>query len=110
MQQVKGELTDLGATIVAITPQLPAASNSLIEQQHLEFDLLSDPGTAYAAELGLRFTLPDDLNGHSPVPRPVGPIFRLIEARCKKFDRSRPVGSQNGAMLGRVAPKLAALP
>ena len=61
MQQVKGELTDLGATIVAITPQLPAASNSLIEQQHLEFDLLSDPGNAYAAELGLRFTLPDDL-------------------------------------------------
>jgi peroxiredoxin len=33
----------------------------LIEQQHLGFDLLSDPGNAYAAELGLRFTLPDDL-------------------------------------------------
>ena len=33
----------------------------MIEQQHLGFDLLSDPGNAYAAELGLRFTLPDDL-------------------------------------------------
>ena len=33
----------------------------MIEQHHLGFDLLSDPGNAYAAELGLRFTLPDDL-------------------------------------------------
>jgi peroxiredoxin len=56
-----GELKELGATIVAITPQLAVASNSLIEQQHLSFDLLSDPGNAYAAKLGLRFTLPDDL-------------------------------------------------
>ena len=61
MQQVTGELKELGATIAAITPQLAAASNTLIEQQHLGFDLLSDPGNAYAAELGLRFTLPDDL-------------------------------------------------
>jgi peroxiredoxin len=56
-----GELKELDATIAAITPQLAAASNALIEQQHLGFDLLSDPGNAYAAELGLRFTLPDDL-------------------------------------------------
>jgi peroxiredoxin len=61
LQQVTGELKELGATIAAITPQLAAASNTLIEQQHLGFDLLSDPGNAYAAELGLRFTLPDDL-------------------------------------------------
>ena len=33
----------------------------MIEQQRIEFDLLSDPGNAYAAKLGLRFTLPDDL-------------------------------------------------
>jgi peroxiredoxin len=61
LQQVMGELKELGATIVAITPQLAVGSNSLIEQQHLSFDLLSDPGNAYAAKLGLRFTLPDDL-------------------------------------------------
>jgi peroxiredoxin len=61
LQQVKGELTKLGATIVAITPQLAPASNTLIEQQRIEFDLLSDPGNTYAAKLGLRFTLPDDL-------------------------------------------------
>jgi peroxiredoxin len=61
LQQVAGTLKELGATIVAITPQLAEASRSLIEKQKISFDLLSDPGNAYAAKLGLRFTLPDDL-------------------------------------------------
>ena len=61
MQQVAGTLEELNATIVAITPQLAEASRSLIEKQGISFDLLSDPGNAYAAKLGLRFTLPDDL-------------------------------------------------
>ena len=61
MQQVAGTLKGLGATIVAITPQLAEASRFLIEKQKISFDLLSDPGNAYAAKLGLRFTLPDDL-------------------------------------------------
>jgi peroxiredoxin len=63
LQQVTGTLKELGATIVAITPQLAEASRSLIEKQKISFDLLSDPGNAYAAELGLSFTLPDDLKG-----------------------------------------------
>lgn len=61
MQQVVGTLKEHGATIVAITPQLAEASRSLIEKQGISFDLLSDPGNAYAAKLGLRFKLPDDL-------------------------------------------------
>jgi peroxiredoxin len=61
LQQVLGTLKELGATVVAITPQLAEASRSLIEKQGIGFDLLSDPGNAYAAQLGLRFTLPDDL-------------------------------------------------
>ena len=61
MQQLTGILKELDATIVAITPQLAEASRSLIEKQGISFDLLSDPGNAYAAKLGLRFTLPDDL-------------------------------------------------
>ena len=63
MQQVASTLKEHGATIVAITPQLAEASRSLIEKQKISFDLLSDPGTAYAAKLGLRFALPDDLKG-----------------------------------------------
>ena|SRR6516165_1233087 len=31
------------------------------EKQGITFDLLSDPGNDYAAKLGLRFKLPDDL-------------------------------------------------
>jgi peroxiredoxin len=61
LQQVLGTLKELGATVVAITPQLAEASRSLIEKQRFSFDLLSDPGNAYAAQLGLRFKLPDDL-------------------------------------------------
>jgi peroxiredoxin len=61
LQQVTGTLTELGATICAITPQLPEASRLLIERHKLTFDLLSDHGNEYAAKLGLRFKLPDDL-------------------------------------------------
>jgi peroxiredoxin len=61
LQQVTGTLKELDTKIVAITPQLAEASRSLIEQQKIGFDLLSDPGNAYAAKLGLRFTLPDYL-------------------------------------------------
>jgi peroxiredoxin len=59
LQQVAGALKELDATIVAITPQLVEASRSLAEKQGISFDILSDPGNAYAAQLGLR--LPDDL-------------------------------------------------
>ena len=61
MQQVVGTLKELGATIVAITPQLAEAGRSLSEKQRISFEVLSDPGNSYAAKLGLRFTLPDDL-------------------------------------------------
>jgi peroxiredoxin len=61
LQQVTGQLQELGATLCAITPQLPEGSRPLIERHKLSFDLLSDHGNEYAAKLGLRFTLPDDL-------------------------------------------------
>jgi len=63
LQQVVDALKGHGATTVAITPQLVEASRSLIEKPRISFDLLSDPGNAYAAKLGLKFTLPDDLKG-----------------------------------------------
>ena len=63
MQQVASTLKEHGATIVAVTPQLAEASRSFIDKQRISFDLLSDPGNAYAAKLGLRFALSDDLKG-----------------------------------------------
>ena len=61
MQQIVGTLKEYGATLVAITPQRFERSHSQIEKQGITFDLLSDPGNDYAARLGLRFKLPDDL-------------------------------------------------
>ena len=61
MQQVTGQLKELGATVCAITPQLPDASRPLIDKHRISFELLSDRGNDYAAQLGLRFTLPEDL-------------------------------------------------
>ncbi len=61
LQAVVETLKQYDATIVAITPQLAEAGRTLAEKQGISFDLLSDPGNAYAARLGLRFKLPDDL-------------------------------------------------
>jgi len=61
LQQIVGTIKEYGATLVAITPQLFECSHSQIEKQGITFDLLSDPGNDYAAKLGLRFKLPDDL-------------------------------------------------
>ena len=61
MQQVTGVLKELGATICAISPQPPEATKPLIEKHRVTFDIQSDHGNDYAAKLGLRFKLPDDL-------------------------------------------------
>ena len=51
----------MGATLVAITPQLTEHHQGLIDRHRLSFDLLSDPGNEYAARLGIRYTLPEYL-------------------------------------------------
>ncbi len=61
MQQIVDTLKELGATICAITPQPPEASQPLIEKHKIGFDLLSDHRNEYAEKLGIRFKLPDDL-------------------------------------------------
>lgn len=61
MQQELGRLREHGATLVALTPQLPEHSRGLVAKQQLGYELLSDPGNVYAAKLGLRFVLPEDL-------------------------------------------------
>lgn len=61
MQAVLSELDALAATLVALTPQLPEHNRAMRDKNALNFHLLSDPGNAYAAELGLRFELPADL-------------------------------------------------
>lgn len=61
MQDAVETLKQHNATVVALTPQLPEHSLKMVERHKLGFDLLTDPGNAYAAELGLRFEFPADL-------------------------------------------------
>jgi peroxiredoxin len=55
------EITDMGASLVAISPQLSQHNRELISSRHLGFDVLSDAGNEVAARFGLRFALPDYL-------------------------------------------------
>ena len=61
MQAVVPELEKHGARLVAITPQKAGKSLRMIDRHKLGFEMLSDPGNAYAARLGLRFHVPDEL-------------------------------------------------
>jgi peroxiredoxin len=56
-----GELNELGASLVAMTPQKPEHNRTLRDKHALNYHMLTDPGNDYAAELGLRFTVPEQL-------------------------------------------------
>jgi peroxiredoxin len=49
---------ELGASLVAISPQTPANSRKSVRQNALGFAILSDPNNDVAASFGLRFQLP----------------------------------------------------
>ena len=50
-QQALGEITALGAKLVAISPQLPDGSMSTAETNRVSFDVLSDVGNRVARSL-----------------------------------------------------------
>lgn len=60
-QQVLPEIEAAGATLVAITPELPDVSLSTAEKNALKFQVLSDVDAVYARELNLVFSLPEAL-------------------------------------------------
>jgi peroxiredoxin len=53
MQEKLPELQDLGATLVAISPELPDRSLSTVEKNELSFPVLSDAGNRVAREFKL---------------------------------------------------------
>ena len=63
MQEQLDAFTKQGATVVALTPQKAEHNLEMVDTHELGFDLLSDPGNAYAHQLGMRFELPDELRG-----------------------------------------------
>lgn len=54
-------MQDLGASLVALSPQKPEHGMTIVEKNQLGFDILCDPRNDYAQSLGLRFTLPAEL-------------------------------------------------
>jgi peroxiredoxin len=51
------ELRSRGALLVGISPQNPRQSNFMLDQHHLGFPLLSDPGSEIAERYGVAYTV-----------------------------------------------------
>lgn len=60
-QQVLPQIEEAGATLVAITPELPDSSLSTAERHDLKFEVLSDVNSDYARKLGIVFTISEEL-------------------------------------------------
>ena len=61
LQNSLPQIKNLGATLVAISPQTPDNSLSTAEKNELTFEVLSDVGNKIAKEFGLVFTIPAEL-------------------------------------------------
>jgi peroxiredoxin len=57
LQQALPQIEALGASLVAISPQLPDGSRSMIDKNALTFEVLSDLQSHVASEYGITFTL-----------------------------------------------------
>jgi peroxiredoxin len=61
LQQALPEITRLGATLVAVSPQTPDESFSTAENNALAFPVLSDAGSATAKSFGIAYALAQKL-------------------------------------------------
>jgi len=60
-QDVLGEITEAGGTLVAISPEKPDNSLTTIEKNALTFPVLTDTGNQLAKAMGIAFELPAGL-------------------------------------------------
>jgi peroxiredoxin len=73
-QGVLGQIHDLGAELVAISPQTPDYALSDVEKKQLTFPVLTDKSNRVARDYGLVFSLSDALRGlqtafGNPIPK-----------------------------------------
>ena len=61
LKKTTAEFKALGATFIAISPQLQSFNREFREEKKLTFEILSDPGNEVAQSYGLKFKLPEDL-------------------------------------------------
>jgi len=57
LQEKLPEFKNLGASLIALTPELPDNSLNTSEKNNLEFDVLSDVGNTIGKQFGVIFTL-----------------------------------------------------
>ncbi len=62
-KEVLPEINAAGANMVAISPELPDTSMTLVEKHKLKFQVLSDVNNVFAKKLGLVFQVDDALLG-----------------------------------------------
>lgn len=112
LQQALPEMVELGASLVAISPQIPDESMNTAEKNELSFPVLSDVGNTVARQYGLVFELAEKLrplykdfgidlpksNGSESFELPVpgtfivdgGGVIRLREATADYKQRTEP--------------------
>ena len=61
LQNFLPQFKEAGATLVALSPELPDKSLNTTEKNNLEFEVLTDYDNAVAKEFGIAFTLNDEL-------------------------------------------------
>lgn len=61
LQERVDDMTERGARLVAVSPQIADESLSLVQKHELTFDVLSDIGSDTAKQYGLAFDLPEEL-------------------------------------------------
>ena len=61
LQKYLPQITELGAKLIAISPETPDNSLSTTEKNELTFEVLSDVGNQVAKKFGLVFQVPEEL-------------------------------------------------
>jgi peroxiredoxin len=64
-QSISPDITRLGATLVAISPQTPDTSTEIVDKASLTFPVLSDVGNQVGRTFRLVFVLPEMLRPHT---------------------------------------------
>src|SRR5260370_1614467 len=105
LQAVLPELARLGATLVAISPQLPEHNRELSRTRQLEFEVLSDRSDEVATTFGARFTLPESASGlpHVSAGSRAVQRGRLVDVADPSPLPHRSAGHHSG---GRERPRL----
>lgn len=60
-QAILPQIKEAGATLVAVTPELPDSSLSTAEKHALAYDVLTDEGSRYAEAIKIMFTLQPEI-------------------------------------------------